>query len=158
MSPNLHSPVTTDPEIAEPINIFSGERGLGGALTNPTEMAKHKGCIQKSYPVFFAGLRWPDVETAYKSLKGESREKNDELMVELIAAKFRQHTRLRDTVAAAGGVPWLSRCSHLTGARSPGAKSWEGTGLESRFIRNLVKGYEEAFQEDRTERGQGQLF
>jgi hypothetical protein len=145
-------------QLAPPINIFSGEPGLGGALTNPTELARQKGCIQQSYPITFAGRHWPDVETAYKRLKRDTPAENDALMVELIATKLRQHTRLRDAITARGGVAWLKTCSHHTNARSESFQSWEGTGEESRFIRDLVAGYEASFSDEVIQVGQAQLF
>lgn len=123
-------------------NIFSGEKGLGGALTNPTELARRKGSIQEYYPVRFQGKRYPDVETAYHALQQSDGAANDRLMVELIAAKFQQHPSLREEVRARGGRGFLEACRHWTQARSASAQSWEGEGLQSRFIRNLVAGYE----------------
>lgn len=143
----------------EPINIFSGAGGLGGALTNPTELARRKGCITQAYPVLFSGRLWPDVETAYHVLAQHTEDvaERDSLMVELIAAKFRQHLQLLADVTDNGGVRWLQACSHFTSARTARAQSWEGAGMASRFIRNLVSGFERA-QEPATEQGQGTLF
>lgn len=143
----------------DPINIFSGAKGLGGALTNPTELARRKGCIDRPYPVIFDGREFVDVETAYHVLAqgnpGESA--RDALMQELIAAKFRQHPELDAAVRDAGGESWLARCTHWTSARTERAQSWEGAGLDSRFIRNLVVGYRQA-QTLLVERGQQTLF
>jgi hypothetical protein len=130
----------------QPFNIFSGEHGLGGALTNPTLLAKKKGSISKGYPVVFEGRSWPDAETAYHVLAIARNEKdagaqNDELMAKIIACKFQQHPVLFEEVRKRGGIAFLEGCSHQTGAKSPGAQRWEGIGLGSRFIRNLVKGY-----------------
>lgn len=145
--------------MVEPINIFSGAEGLGGALTNPTELARRKGCVKQAYPVLFAGRLWTDVETAYHVLAQDTAvvEERDALMIELIASKFRQHDELRRQVTENGGAPWLRACSHFTNARTARAQSWEGAGLESRFIRNLVLGFERA-QHPPTEQGQGTLF
>lgn len=126
------------------INIFSGEGGLGSALTNPTELAREKGMLQRQYPVQFMGRLWPDAEAAYQHFKRGSDPDDDRLMAEIIAAKFRQHPRLLDAVNAKGGAAFLAACSHLTGAHSESAKAWEGKGPESRFIRNLLVGYEMA--------------
>jgi hypothetical protein len=143
----------------EPINIYSGASGLGGALTNPTELARKKGCIDKAYPVVFRGRRWPDVETAYQVLAGEEPDiaTRDKLMHELIAAKFVQHPDLQAEVAERGGRQWLEQCTHWTGAKSERFQRWEGRGLESRFIRNLAEGYELAGAAA-TEEGQLALF
>ena len=139
------------------INIFSGAGGLGSALTNPTELAYQKGALKQRYPIVFGKRRWPDVETAYLTLKGEDRQANDALMAELIAAKLTQHPRLRETIVQRGGAPFLAACSHFTGARTDRFRSWEGEGCDSRFIRNLIAGFELA-QSGATEGGQASLF
>lgn len=146
------------PELHAPINIFSGVAGLGGYLTNPTEMARAKGCVPRACRVTFAGKLYPDAEAAYQANKRPKPDENDTMMAEVIAAKFRQHPFLVEEVQEKGGAPWLATCSHFTGAKTPGAQSWEGAGLESRFIRNLVRGYE-LFLAGRTEEnGQSALF
>jgi hypothetical protein len=124
------------------MNIFSGEKGLGGALTNPTELARQKGCVQQQYPVVFRGRRYPDAEAAYQLLKEGSAEADDLMMVYLIAAKLLQNDVLLTAITRRGGVDFLETCTHFTGARSEGAQSWEGAGRQSRFIRNLIAGYE----------------
>lgn len=129
------------------INIFSGEKGLGAALTNPTLLAKAKGCLQQDYPVAAYGQQYPDVETAYKTLKDKSgtdraRQANDDLMWRLIAQKLYRYGRLEKAIDANGGVDWLETCSHFTHAKSASFMSWEGQGRESRFIRALICAYE----------------
>lgn len=143
----------------EPINIFSGAHGLGGALTNPTEMARRKGCIDKAYSVLFKGRLWPDAETAYQvlALNNPDRLARDKLMLELIAAKFRQHPDLLQEVQLRGGREWLATCTHFTQARTERAQAWEGAGMESRFIRNLVAAFD-LLQEPAVELGQSTLF
>lgn len=126
------------------INIFSGEGGLGSVLTNPTELAREKGLLQRQYPVQFMGRLWPDAEAAYQHLKRGDIRADDRLMAEIIAAKFRQHPRILDAVNEKGGASFIVACSHITGARTESSKAWEGTGLESRFLRNLLAGYEMA--------------
>lgn len=138
------------------MNIFSGEPGLGGALTNPTELARKKGSIQSSYPVVYGGKRYADVETAYTVLKVGAEAIDDRMMTELIAAKFQQYAALREEVRTRGGVSFLESCSHFTHARSSGFQSWEGHGRESRFIRNLIAGYELAMSNHVIDAG-GQL-
>ncbi len=140
------------------INIFSGESGLGGALTNPTELARLKGSITDRYSLRYEGRTWPDLETAYEVLKSDNATANDELMVELIAEKFRQHPMLQKEVESRGGAQFLRACSHFTNARSESAKSWEGEGLASRFIRNLVKGFEHSTAAACSAGRQHQLF
>lgn len=127
------------------INIFSGaDDPLGAALTNPTELARQKGKLTARYGIRFQGKAWPDVEGAYLSLKGTNEQANNQLMVELIAAKLQQHPALLTDIEARGGLPFLLACSHWTGARSERFKSWEGDGLNSRFMRNLVAAYKQA--------------
>lgn len=142
------------------INIYSGAPDpLGAALTNPTGLAVQKGKLKKGYPVVFKGRRWPDVETAYHGLKVEGKpELNDRVMAELISAKFAQHPQLLEDVEDRGGREFLLACGHFTNAKSAGFQSWEGQGLESRFIRNLVAGYDLAKAQDHTEEGQRGLF
>lgn len=132
-------------KVAEAINIWSGAHGIGGALTNMSERARQKGCIKNSYPVVINGERYEDSEAAYQALKipGDD-EYNDGLMVDIIALKFKQNRALMDWVTQDGGVAWLQKCSHFTSAKSPRAQSWEGQGYDSRFIRNLILGYEKA--------------
>jgi hypothetical protein len=146
---------------AQGINIFSGEPGLGGALTNPTELSRQKGSIDRPYRVLFRGKDWADAESAYQVLGASTHNagERDILMAELIAAKFSQHPNLLREVVRRGGVPFLQACSHFTGARTPQAQSWEGQGEQSRFIRNLVAGFILAdSNEALTEMGQGTLF
>lgn len=140
------------------INIFSGEVGLGGALTNPTEMAKRKGCIEARYPITYGSRAYPDVEHAYHVLASGDTASDDELMANLIAHKFVQHPALLAEVSQSGGRDFLESCSHYTNARSEGFQSWEGHGLDSRFIRNLVTGYAKAIVGEVLVDGQSPLF
>lgn len=130
---------------AEAVNLWSGARGIGGALTNMSERAREKGCIKHSYPVSVNGVRYEDSEGAYQALKipGDD-DYNDGLMIDIIALKFLQNRALLDWVTQDGGVAWLEKCSHFTNAKSPRAQSWEGQGYDSRFIRNLIHGYQKA--------------
>lgn len=139
------------------INIFSGEQGLGGKLTNPTEISFRKGSITERFPVRYESKTWPDVETAYLALKTENPQENDQRMIELIALKFAQHPALYEEVTQRGGAAFLAQCSHFTSAKSPSFQSWEGKGLASRFIRNLVAGYNLAAS-GKTVIRQGELF
>lgn len=140
------------------INIFSGEKGLGGALTNPTLLSRQKGNIRGYYAIEYGGTLYSDVEGAYHRLKGASILANDELMASLIAAKFLQHPVLLDEVKKRGGVEFLEKCEHFTGAKSDSFKAWEGHGRESRFIRNLIKGFEFALQGGYLVNNQSSLF
>lgn len=142
----------------EGINIFSGEVGLGGALTNPTEMAKRKGCIESRYPITYGSRAYPDVEHAYHVLATGETDSDDELMANLISRKFLEHPALLAEVSACGGREFLEACSHFTNARSEGFQSWEGQGRDSRFIRNLVTGYTKALAGEVLVDGQPALF
>lgn len=140
------------------VNIFSGaEDTLGAALTNPTVLSRQKGKLTRGYPILFNGKRFPDAESAYQVSKGVAADR-DEMMIEVIAAKLRQHPNLAEDVKARGGSAWLAQCSHLTGAKSEAAQSWEGVGTQSRFIRNLIAGYEAYLSGVSSELGQHGLF
>lgn len=122
-----------------PVNIISDSRGIGGALTNPTEIAHYKGKIRNHYPVTFRGKVYRDSEQCYKALikvRGTTPE-NITLMEEIITAKLEQHPILLDAITESGGVEWIESCWH-TGYRG----SWEGHGIKSAFIRCLSKAYQ----------------
>lgn len=140
------SPDLTASELAAPVNIWSGAKGLAGALTNMTERARERGNIQRGYPVALnSGVVFADSEAAYQALKREGNaDYNDALMVDILAKKFQQHPSLLKAVQANGGQRWLESCSHFTGAKSARFQAWEGTGVASRFIRNLRDGYAKA--------------
>lgn len=127
------------------VNIFSGGEGLGAALTNMTERAYEKGCLRNHYPVKVGDIVYPDSEAAYQALKVPGAEEfNDKVMVDILVLKFLQHPNIAERVAENGGAAWLTKCTHFTRAASARAQSWEGAGLKSRFILNLVAGYEKA--------------
>lgn len=127
----------------EGINIFSGEKGLGGALTNPTVIAFRKRNIQNQYPVRFFGVNYLDAEEAYQKNKIEGdRHGNDLLMTRLIGIKLRQNPVLMEAIATRGGADFIAACTHWTNAKTASSRAWEGAGLESRFIRNLQAGYD----------------
>lgn len=123
------------------MNIYSGsDDGLGAALTNPTLLSFEKGKIQNAYPVQFRGVVYLDAEGAYQAHKGRLQDRaKDQLMIDVIAAKFQQHPRLLHTVRKRGGVEYLRTCTHYVGSRVTG--KWEGAGEQSRFIRNLITAY-----------------
>lgn len=133
------------------MNIFSGAKGLGGALTNPTQLSHSKGSINQRYPVVFRGRQWPDAESAYQHFKTGGQADDDRLMVSIIAEKLRQHPLLMTEIQRRGGASFLAACSHFTGAKTASFASWEGRGLESRFIRNLIAGFELAISDAPTD-------
>ncbi|TXH50325.1 MAG: hypothetical protein E6Q97_20650 [Desulfurellales bacterium] len=126
-------------------NIWSGNKDwpLGAALTNCTCLAHKKGNIKNQYPVSFQGVIWEDAEQAYISLSRRCRDygARDKLMVNIIAAKLKQHPQLKTLVDRYGGIAFLERCEHTTYAQSERFRKWEGVGRESRFIRNLIAAY-----------------
>jgi hypothetical protein len=65
---HLYGPAP-DLDLAPGINIYSGEEGAGGGLTNPTELSYAKGHIKHHYPVDLLGRTFPDAEAAYQALK-----------------------------------------------------------------------------------------
>lgn len=131
------------------INIWSGAEGLGGALTNMSELAKKKGKIKHSYFVKVDGVVYHDSEAAYQRLKRPGQDVfNDNLMIHIIGHKLQQNAKLLSLVIENGGKAWLETCSHQTGAKSPSFQSWEGIGRRSRFIRNLIAGFEMALHSD----------
>lgn len=111
------------------------------ALTNPTELARRKGRLDRSYPVVDkTGKRWLDSEAAYKAFKTGDTPRDERVMVRIIAAKLRQHPELIEGIKERGGVAFLERCTHLVGVKN---SRWEGYGRESRFISCLIAAYEE---------------
>ena len=113
---------------------------LLAALTNPTELARRKGRLARSYPVMDkTGRVWPDSEAAYKAFKTGDTPCDERVMVRVIAAKLQQHPDFLKGIKERGGVAFLERCTHLVGVRN---SRWEGYGRESRFIRCLIAAYE----------------
>jgi ribonuclease HI len=151
--------VETTPEIIEDalakVEISSNAKGLAAALTNPTELAKSKGNLSQSYPIYYQWLNnegeaedgnFKDVEEAYQELKDNreaktrpSREdsKNYRLMVELITAKLQQHPRLATEITKAGGSKWIMNATHQPTKQNT---VWE-TGGQNWFILALNDAY-----------------
>lgn len=127
-------------------NIWSGSQdgaGIAAALTNPTELSYAKGTVSRHYPVSFGGREWSDAEAAFLTLREGMTDKDaDVLMVSIIVEKLRQFPDLVAAVKTKGGRHFLEACSHKTGARSAQMRAWEGEGVSSRFIRNLVAAFE----------------
>jgi hypothetical protein len=146
---------TTQPQAG--IEISSYSKGLGAALTNPTEMAKSRGNITQSYPVEFNGKTYKDVETAYQALKDKSEartkptkenSKNYKLMVDLIKAKLQQHPRLVSEITKQGGAAWISSSTHQPTKQNT---VWE-TGGQNWFIESLTDAYNAVTQPQATEK------
>lgn len=128
---------------AEGINIFSGEKNLGGALTNPTALARRKGSIVNDYPVKFRGKTHIDAESAYHAHSRDiSFDAKQEVCFLVVTAKLLQHPMLVEAITRKGGVAWLETCRHQTWAKTEGMQKWEGFGRESAYIRALIRAYE----------------
>ena len=123
------------------MNISSiSSNSLLAALTNPTEIARHKGNLRRSYPVVdTTGKRWAASESAYKAFKSGDTPRDERVMVRIISAKLEQHPELVAGIGARGGVSFLEQCDHLVGVRG---SRWEGRGRDSRFIRCLIAAFE----------------
>jgi len=124
------------PKPVEPGNIWSGSKSLA-ALTNPTEIALWKGNVSKHYPIVVDGKHYKDSEEAYQKLK--STASPDEIMLKVLQIKLLSYPELIDMIDNAGGRAWLALCSHQV--FKPGSY-WEGVGIDSGFIRTLIKAYE----------------
>ncbi len=136
--------------LAAPVNIWSGSKGLAGALTNPTELAHRKRSIVQHYPVRFSYRDWPDAEAAYQTIKRERRLTDFAecmaLLTHIVVAKLKQHPRLVRAITANGGVAWLETCEHRTWARTAHFQRWEGVGRKSPTIVVLINAYLEVTQ------------
>ncbi len=128
------------------VNIFSGSKGIGGALTNPTELSFRKGSIVNHYPVTFQGWKWKDAEEAYQTIKRSSpylsMEERMKLLEDIDVAKLQQYPRLVQAITDRGGVEWLRKCWHRTGAQTKAYSQWEGEGVNSPTIVVLIQAYE----------------
>ena len=124
------------------VEISSNAQGLAAALTNPTELAKSKGNITKSYPVEFRGKTYKDSETAYQALKNtatkdEGPNSTYNLMVDIIKAKLEQHPILTSEISKQGGSNWILASTHQPTKQNT---VWE-TGGKNWFIKALNEAY-----------------
>lgn len=137
------------------VEISSNAKGLAAALTNPTELAKSKGNLTQSYPVYYQWLNkngeaedneFKDLEKAYQELKDSSESKtkpskensgNYRLMVDLIKAKLQQHPRLVTAISDQGGSQWILSSTHQPTKQN---SVWE-TGGQNWFIEALNDAY-----------------
>ena len=119
---------------------------LGATLTNPTELAKSKGKISKSYPITYKNKTYKDVEEAYQALKDTSesktkpdrfKSKNYALMVDLLQTKLATYTELPTAITAQGGTPWILGSTHQPTNQNT---VWE-TGGQNWFIEALNESY-----------------
>ena len=132
------------PIVVKPgVEISSNAKGLAGALTNPTELAKRKGNISNSYPVEFRGKTYEDSEAAYHANKGVTLQGQErtvdtyKLMVEIITAKLQQHPRLASEITKQGGSAWILSSTHQPTKKN---SVWE-TGGKNWFIKALNEAY-----------------
>jgi hypothetical protein len=127
-------------------DISSNAKGLAGALTNPTELAKSKGNITESYPIEYGGKTYKDAEAVFQAIKDptEGRTKparevsnNYSLMVAILKAKLKQYPALVAGITKQGGSKWILAATH-----QPTSKNtvWE-TGGENWFILALNEAY-----------------
>lgn len=131
----------------EGISISSNSNDtLGATLTNPTELAKSKGKISKSYPITYDNKTYKDVEEAYQALKDASesktkpdrfKSKNYALMVDLIQTKLATYTELTEGITAQGGSPWILGSTHQPTNQNT---VWETNG-QNWFIEALNEAY-----------------
>jgi hypothetical protein len=128
--------------ISEGVEISSNAKGLAAALTNPTELARRKGNLDRSYTVTFEGKTYPDAETAYQELKSaatmdDGPNNTYNLMVRIIKAKLEQHPELITQISEQGGSDWILSSTH-----QPSSKNtvWE-TGGKNWFIKALNEAY-----------------
>jgi hypothetical protein len=137
------------------VEISSNSKGLAAALTNPTELAKSKGNITQSYPIYYTWLNeqgeaqdsnFKDVEEAYQRLKDSSetktkpsldKSKNYKLMVDLLKTKLEQYPRLVSEITKQGGSAWVLASTHQPTKQNT---VWE-TGGENWFIKALNEAY-----------------
>jgi hypothetical protein len=128
---------------ANGINIWSGckeMKGLGAALTNPTELSYLKRSVKNLYPVTFRGSVFADAEEAYQAFKSNHLKHDMQLMIEILTAKLFQYPTLFNAIANNGGVAWLEKCQHIV-TGNPGSR-WEGVGRKSNFILCLIGAFE----------------
>lgn len=119
------------------INIKSDKNtpnSLANRLTNPNWYAKDL----------------MDVEGPYKANKSKNTNPEEALkedmntMYTLQVQKFRQNPELIDEINNAGGLEFIKKSSHVVGVKN---SRWEGVGMQSNFIKVLVKSYEKVSKE-----------
>lgn len=118
------------------INIKSDKYNydsLANKLTNPNWYSSIKINVEELYKANSS-------KTKQLKLSQEDALKHDmNLMYSLQVQKFKQHPELINEIENKGGVEFLKKCSHIVGV--PGSR-WEGEGMNSNFIKVLVKAYD----------------
>lgn len=123
-------------------NIWSGSKNGIAVLTNPTEIAFRKGNLKSHYPVMYNGKIYADSEALYHKLSVNCKADNErcyEFCTVAIICKLNQYPRIVKAIEDSGGVAFLKKCSHKVYGK---CARWEGNGLDSGFIRCLIKAYE----------------
>ena len=132
-------------ENKEIVHISSNTKGLGGALTNPTELSKKKGNIEQDYSITYKDKDYISVEAAYQANKvdetktkpNKSESANYNLMVELITEKLRTYPKLVNAITKLGGLEYLAKAVHQPTKQNT---VWE-TGGKDWFIDALKEAY-----------------
>eukprot|EP01052_Picozoa_sp_SAG31_P007762 SAG31_NODE_375_length_16558_cov_6.855155_1_plen_2779_part_00 len=145
--PKTPAKISSTQKTVKGISISSNSNDtLGATLTNPTELAKSKGKISKSYPITYKNKTYKDVEEAYQALKDTSesktkpdrfKSKNYALMVDLLQTKLATYTELPTAITAQGGTPWILGSTHQPTNQNT---VWE-TGGQNWFIEALNESY-----------------
>lgn len=143
-------------------NVYTGsDNTLLAALANPTNdilpyRAKgsadkanssfEKGKIARKYPVVIDGKVFPSAEHAYLYYtKGEYDVNAQEYkMADIIRKKLNQYPELYAAIEKNGGLEWIRTLSHYTGkggTRDAAMSHWEGSGMDSGFVRALASAF-----------------
>ncbi len=141
-------------ENKEIVHISSDAKGLGGALTNPTELSKKKGNIEQDYSITYKEKDYISVEAAYQANKvdetktkpNKSESANYNLMVELITEKLHTYPKLVRAITKLGGLMYLAKAVHQPTKQNT---VWE-TGGKNWFIDALKEAYTAANLPDST--------
>ena len=115
------------------LSIGSKEPDLGGALSP----LRHSG---KQYPVEWQGFIYPDAWSAY--IQSRRRERDMEMMIKVLTARFDQYPKVLEAVGDRGGVDWLAHAEFYSFGSHPELPRWYGKGMESGFIRAIVSAYD----------------
>lgn len=133
-------------ENKEIVHISSNTKGLGGALTNPTELSKKKGNIEQDYSIAYKDKDYISVEAAYQANKvdetktkpNKSESANYNLMVELITEKLRTYPKLVNTITKLGGLEYLAKAVHQPTKQNTvwetGGKDWFMDALKEAYV------------------------
>ena len=116
------------------INTKSSDK-LGRELTNPNWGAKNIMDIEAEYKANASKIKAPEL-TMDEALKYDMN-----LMYKLQMKKFKAHPELIQEITDRGGVKFLEASEHTVGVKG---SRWEGKGINSNFIKVLIKSYEDS--------------